>query len=160
MKEKDFLSKILSEHSAPQKPSLSEQYKSLLNVPKEPSLVDQLIGIKNHKPTRPISDDKEYSKEQMKEEPKNPKYTLTNKNFVRLVDKAEEHGSKIEMLCFKVANMEESQAHMQAEISQINNFIKSQEKDQKQKVYGIEWKSFAYGAIVLACLWFAIHRLT
>src|SRR5579864_6869826 len=99
MPEKDFLSKLLSENSASPKLSSSEQIAALLNVPKPPSLADQLAGLKNPQPSNPVFNDKEQRKEQVREEPKNPKYTLTNKNFSRLIDKADEHDSKIDMLC-------------------------------------------------------------
>ena len=160
MTEKDFLSKILSEHSAQQKLSVSEQLTSLMDVPKQPSLVDQLVGMKNTQPIKPFFDDREQRKEPMKEEPKNPKYTLTNKNFSKLIDKADEHDSKIETVNLKLADMEKGQSRMQAEIAKINESIKESKNIPMQKAQGIDWKSFAYGAIVLACLWFAIHRLT
>lgn len=160
MPEKDFLSKLLSKNSAPHKLSSSEQITALLNVPKPPSLADQLAGLKNPQPSNPVFNDKEQRKEQVREEPKNPKYTLTNKNFSRLIDKADEHDSKIDMLFFKLADMEDSKKSMQAEIVKINESLKESKNTPAQKAQGIDWKSFAYGAIVLACLWFAIHRLT
>lgn len=160
MHEKDFLSKLLSENSAPPKLSSSEQIAALLNVPKHPNLADQLAGLKNPQPSKPVFDDKEQRKEQVNEEQKNPKYTLTNKNFSRLIDKADEHDSKIDALCFKLTDMEDNQTSMQAEIAKINENLKESKNIPSQKSQGIDWKSFAYGAIVLASLWFAIHRLT
>jgi hypothetical protein len=160
MPEKDFLSKLLSENSAPKELSSSEKFAAFLAVPKHPNLADQLAGFKNPQPSKPIFDDKEQRKEQMKEEPKNPKYTLTNKNLSRLIDKSDEHDSKIDMLCFKFAEMEDIQTSMQAEIAKINESTKELESKSAQKTFGIEWRSFAYGAIVLSCLWFFIHRLT
>lgn len=105
MLEKDFLYKILDEHSALPKLSASEQFAALLDVPKQPNLTDQLAGLKNRQPNKPVFDDKEQRKEQIREEPKNPKYTLTNKNISKLIDKTDEHDSKIEILCFKLADM-------------------------------------------------------
>jgi hypothetical protein len=159
MTEKDFLSKILSKHSVPQKVSLSEQLTALINVPKQPSLADQLEALKNPNPIKPAFDEKEQRKEQTKEEPKNPKYTLTNKNFSRLIDKADEHDAKIETMRLKLTDMESDQTSIQAEITKINTLLKLQENKPTIKDQTIEWKSFAYGAISLACLWFAIQRM-
>ncbi len=160
MHEKDFLSKILRENSAPPELSSSEKFTALLAVPKPPSLADQLAGFKNSQTSKPIFNDKEQRKEQVKEEPKNPKYTLTNKNFSRLIDKSDEHDSKINMLCFKLADMENIQKSVQAEVAKINESPKELQSKPAQKTFGIEWRSFAYGAIALSCLWFFIHRLT
>lgn len=160
MPEKDFLSKLLSENSTPPKLSSSEQIAALLNVPKQQSFSDQLAGLKNPQSSKPIFDDKGQRKEHAKEEPRNPKYIVNNKNFSRLIDKADEHDSKIEMMCLKLADMEDSQTSMQAEIAKINKSLKESKDIPVKKTQGIDWKSFAYGAIVLACLWFAIHRLT
>ncbi len=160
MPEKDFLSNLLSENSAPPKLSSSEHFAALLNVPKQPNLADQLVRLENPQPSKPIFDDKEQRNEQIKEEPKNPKYTVTNKNFSRLIDMVEEHESKIEMLYLKLADSEDSEISMQAAIAKINESLKEAKNIPAQKAQGIDWKSFAYGAIVLACLCFAIHRLT
>lgn len=160
MPEKDFLSKLLSENLTPPKLSSSDQIAALLNVPKQPSFSDQLVGLKNLQSSKPIFDEKEQHKEHAKEEPRNPKYIVTNKNFSRLIDKADEHDSKIEMMYLRLTDMEDSQTSMQAEIAKINKSLKESKNIPVQKLHGIDWKSFAYGAIVLACLWFAIHRLT
>jgi hypothetical protein len=159
MPEKDSLSKLLEDYQFLPKSSASEQFTALLNVSKQSNFADQLFEKNIHQLNNSIFDDKEQQRERVKKEPIDPKYTLTNKNFSKLIDKVDELESKNRMLFGRLADLEDSQMRMQEKFTKLNSDTKELKSKPSQKEYGIVWRSFAYGAIVIVCLLFAIHRL-
>lgn len=149
MEKNDFLTKLLSEHSSPKK--LSDQWRdSLLNVQKEPSLSDTLKIAMNPQPTKDVFTCLDPCKEKVKPLPRNPKYIANNKNFHKLIDTADAHEVKIEMVCNKTAELEDNQISIKNEISDLKKAILISK--------GFDWKSFSYGAMTLAALLFFIYQ--
>lgn len=186
MVEKDFLKKILFESNSPPQPSLSDQWAQMMaNIPKEPTISDVMNKAMNPQPVKDVFErlDQNKEAEKLKNPPRNSKYIVNNKNFVKLVDTADAHESKIEMVCRKVMDLEDTQVAMQKEIARMNTVLKKHENDlflqasvsvQSQSTdkpqtlvdrffvffsKDIDWKSFAGGALALLAILVFIYKL-
>jgi len=125
-KNESFLEKILSANEIQPRLSLSGQLEEMMRQSEKPNI------------------------EQKEGETENHKGTLTGKNFSSLVDKTDEHESKIKMIRDKLRAMECAQKQVQADISKSNDRLEKLEILRKEGANKIDWKSFAYGAIALA----------
>jgi hypothetical protein len=183
MVEKNFLEKILFESNSPPQPSLSDQWtQAMANIPKKPTMSDILNKAMNPQPKKDVFERIDQNKEidKSKNPPRNPKYVVNNKNFVKLVDAADAHESKIEMVCCKAMDLEDAQASMQKEMVRMNTILKKHENDLSLKASvssqssdkpptlsdrffsffskDIDWKSFAGGALALAAILAFIYK--
>lgn len=148
MKKNDFLTPLLSEYSSPTKSLLDQWRDSSLNAPKEPRLSDTVKREMNPQPTKDIFDDLEKHKEPTTPPlaPMNQKYIINNKNFSQLIDIADAHKFKIEMVCDKTIELEDNQISIKKEISEFK-------KSALASKY-FDWKSFSCGVMTLAILLF------
>jgi hypothetical protein len=127
---------------------VSDKLTEILDEAKSYNLTDQLFrtGIRSTKKTTDGQDMR--LEEQASGLPINPRHRITYKNFTKLVDKNDEHDSKLEILCNKYADVE----------NRIND-LESQRKIPVEKTPQIDWRSFAYGVLTLASICFSISRI-